>query len=111
MWKKTFIKSVAEGFYHGVRCGILHSARIMEYCRLNRYYEEEIIKVIEWDTTNKHQEINIHAPAFFHKIEEIFRAYIARLQNGEKEVKINFLKRFNFDYGIMQDYKGESLKF
>lgn len=111
VWTNTAIISVAEGFYHGIRCGILHSARIMEYCRLNRYYEDEIIKVIEWDTTNHRKEINIHAPAFFHKLEEIFRAYIESLRDEEQEVKINFLKRFNFDYGIIQEYRGESLTF
>jgi len=111
VWTKTSITSAAEGFYHGIRCGILHSARIMEYCRLNRYYKDEIIKIVEWDTTNHLKEINVHAPAFFHKLEEIFGAYINTLRNEEEEVKINFLKRFNFDYGIIETYKGESLKF
>ncbi len=111
MWIKTAINSVAEGFYHGIRCGILHSARIMEYCRLNRYYEDEIVKVIEWDATNHLKEINIHAPAFFHKLEDIFRVYIEKLRDEEEEIKINFLKRFNFDYGIIEEYKGVSLKF
>ena len=110
-WIETSIHSVAEGFYHGIRCGILHSARIMEYCRLNRYHEKEIIKLLEWDSINHRREINIHAPAFFHKLEDIFLAYTEDLRHEQEEIKINFLKRFNFDYGIIQEYKGELLKF
>jgi len=108
-WEKDEVKSVAEAIYHGFRCGILHSARIMEYGRINRDFEKEVIKILQWGTDNK-KEINIHAPKFFSKPEEVFNNYIKILKDeSDEEYKINFLKRFNFEYGITEKYNNKSL--
>lgn len=109
-WEEIEITSVAEGFYLGFRCGILHSARIMEYGRINRYHKDEIIKVLEWNPSKKTKEINVHAPALFMKLEKIFKEYIKVLKEEKsEEYKINFLKRYNFEYGIIEQYNGADL--
>ncbi len=108
-WEKDKIKSVAEAIYHCFRCGVLHSARIMEYGRINREFEEEVIRILQWGQSNK-KEINIHAPAFFLKLEKVFHHYINILKNeSDEEYKINFLRRFNFEYGIVEKYKNNDL--
>lgn len=108
-WEKDKIKSVAEAIYHCFRCGVLHSARIMEYGRINRKFEKAVIKVLPWGGDYK-KEINIHAPAFFLKLEEVFDKYIKILKDEScEEYKINFLKRFNFEYGIIEKYNNNDL--
>jgi hypothetical protein len=109
-WEEVKISTVADGFYHGFRCGVLHSARIVEYGRINWDYESEIIKILEWDLCKNTNEINVHAPALFLKLEKIFYEYIKELEEEKnEECKINFLKRYNFEYGIIEPYKGKNL--
>jgi len=41
-WQKIEITDIANALYHGFRCGLLHSGRILEYGRINELHKEPV---------------------------------------------------------------------
>jgi hypothetical protein len=97
-WLKETIKDVADGFYHCFRCGVVHSAGIMEYGRISTRYTGEMIRVVEW--AEGKQEINVNPVELLRKLKCIFADYIRRLKEEEFLPKKNFIEKFRLEYGV-----------
>jgi len=97
-WLKETIKDVADGFYHCFRCGVVHSAGILEYGRISTRYPGEAVKIVKWG--DGQQEINVNPVEFLRLLKRIFADYIRRLKEEEFLPKKNFIEKFKLEYGV-----------
>jgi len=97
-WFEEIINDVADGFYHCFRCGVVHSAMILEYGRINERFPEEIIKVVTWGKDKN--EININTSGFLRLVKEAFDSYCEKLRLEEQRLKNNFIKKWELDFGV-----------
>ena len=94
------ISTIAEGFYHGFRCGLIHAGRILEYGRVNRENQRDAFVIQEWDDNGKKKaEIQLNPVILLQELEEVFKKYIAGLKH-ETLLQNNFKKKFYWEYGI-----------
>jgi hypothetical protein len=100
VWKKVYIKDIAEAIFYGFRCGLIHSGRILEYGRINELYTEPIT-IKEWDSDKNKSDIHVNPKLLLKEIKKTFEIYVDKLRNSkDKELKDNFIKKIKFDYGI-----------
>jgi hypothetical protein len=93
------VKSIAEGLYVGFRCGVVHSARILEFGRINQVDKKNAISLQEWRYEHKNgREIQVNPALLLKELERIFRKYIKKLRKNDQEAVANFKKKFNFEY-------------
>jgi len=98
--QKCKIKTVAQGLFVGFRCGIVHSARILEFGRINRNDQVNAITVLPWNEGGKSGvEIQINPLLLLNELEVIFRSYIQKLKNNDPNTVKHFKKKFAFEYG------------
>jgi hypothetical protein len=100
-WMREDIKSVAGGFYHCFRCGVVHSGRILEYGEMNRSNRSRAISVVQWKNNGRiGKEIVVNPALLLRKLEEVFIDYMQNLRKDHHPLKRNFLKKFKMEYGI-----------
>ncbi len=101
-WKRDDIDSVSEALYHGFRCGLVHSARILEYGRINMVHDDAIV-ILPWTDTHveNKRDIHVNPPLLLRELKVVFKHYIDNLLYSDiDELKTNFISKFAFDYGI-----------
>jgi len=109
VWKDVKISDTATGIYYCFRCGVVHSARIFEYGRINRLDKDKIVTVQDWEFEGKSgREIQLNPVLLIDELEIVFNDYIQRLLQGDSELKKNFIKKIQIEYSIQ--IKGNSSK-
>ncbi len=99
--KEEKIIDVAEGLYAGFRCGVVHSARILEFGRINRENSKNAIILRKWRYAEQNGiEIQINPVILLDDLERIFKNYLKKLRKGDVKLVDNFKKKFKFEYGI-----------
>ena len=99
-WTEETINDAAEGFYHCFRSGVVHSAMVLEYGRINEEHPN-IVHINKWGKGKR--EIVINPSLLLSRLIEIFDDYIAKLRNNEQPLKDCFKKKFAFDFGVEID--------
>lgn len=99
IWKPEEIQTIADALWHGFRCGVLHSGRILEYGRINEKFETAI-NITPWESDDSKQDITINAFSLLKELKKVFKNYIDDLKNNHNQEKQNFIKKFRFDYGV-----------
>jgi hypothetical protein len=98
-WIEDRITNVAEGFYHCFRCGVVHSARILDYGRINQEFKTDIITLNKWNKGKV--EIVVNPYNLLHRLESIFKDYIEKLKNDDVKLKMNFIRKIKLEYGAI----------
>ena len=96
-WIEEMINDTADGVYHCFRCGVVHSARILEYGRINKL-NQKAIRITDWGDNKK--EITVNPDVLIKEIRLVFNNYIKKLKNNNKTLKNNFIKKMRYEYGI-----------
>jgi hypothetical protein len=105
-WKVEGIKTIADALWHGFRCGVLHSGRILEYGRINELYDTPI-SIEPWESNPDKKDIHINTFSLLKEIKKVFKSYMKDLKSNREPQKRNFIKKFQFDYGVkLKNKKG-----
>ena len=94
------IASIPEEFYHGFRCGLVHSGRILEYGGVNRENRKNAFVVKKWKSGRKKGfEIQLNPVILFKDLEKFFKQYLSDLKKPGV-LQNNFKKKFYWEYAI-----------
>ncbi len=93
------IDTLAKGFYHAFRCGIIHGAMIMDYGRISgEPVAPQLVQLRSW---NGHREIAVNPTLLFNVVVKRFDAYILELLNSDnRKLRERFRNKFFRDFGI-----------
>jgi hypothetical protein len=100
-WKYEYKKDFAEAFWHAYRCGVVHSAMILDYGRISG---EDIVGIgrianlRRWGKRDR--EIAVNPFLLLKNTEQAFDRYIAHLLNPtNKKLRQIFAKKFYRSFG------------
>jgi len=100
-WKMELIKDFADAFYHAVRCGVVHSAMILDYAGIAGEDEVPKGRVIccnPWGDGKR--EVAVNPFVLLERAEQAFDQYIEKLQNpANKSLRQKFAKKFYRSFG------------
>ena len=97
------ILDLAEAFYHGFRCGVVHNAKIMEYGRINpdKMISPDIIQEKPWAPGTAQIEVSVNPSLLFKAVVAKFEDYLVRLRDKTQiDLRTKFANRFKSDTGI-----------
>ena len=96
------IETLAQGFYHGFRCGIVHGAMIRDYGRISGIEAApKIIQLRQWGQNPNEVEIAVNPTLLFQLVSNTFNRYIADLLDEKnQELRRKFANKFYKDFGI-----------
>lgn len=90
----------ADGFYDNIRCGLIHEAATKKTSRINNAPTHKmLVKFEENDPSN----MRIYRENFYKAIRDYIETYKSKLLS-EKELKINFIRKFDNICGIKHNY-------
>lgn len=87
------LKNLADVFYHGFRCSVMHAGMLPEYCRISG--TGKLIRIDVWHRKQNLQEVVVDPHALILKIEKNFDNYIKELKNpNQKKLRKKFANKF-----------------
>lgn len=97
--KSERIETLAQGFYHGFRCAIVHNAMIMDYGRISgEPVAPKTVQLRPWDGK---REIAVNPTLLFAAVLKRFDEYISDLlDKNNNELRQRFASKFERDFGI-----------
>ena len=102
-WAVIKLQDYAQAFYHIFRCSLLHNAMIGDCGRISgKSILKKSIKLRSWRCRNKKgREIAVNPILLLKNLEVFFNRYIKKLHDAnEKNLRRNFVKKFEWDFGI-----------
>jgi hypothetical protein len=103
LWEEKSLEDYAKAFYQIFRCGILHNAMVMYYGRISgKSILKKSIKLRSWKYGNRRgREIAVNPILLLKNLEIFFNQYVNKLYDAkEKELRLNFINKFEWDFGI-----------
>ena len=96
------ISSLAEAFYFGFRCGVVHNASIINYGRISGPDKvPEVIQLRQWGAHGENREVGVCPEILLECVTEKHNCYIQDLLNKtNSELRQNFASKFERDFGI-----------
>lgn len=107
-WEEVKLQDYAQAFYHIFRCSLLHNAMIADCGRISgKSILKKSIKLRSWKYGNKRsREIAVNSILLLKNLEIFFNRYIKKLYDKhEEDLRRNFAKKFEWDFGIKLIYK------
>lgn len=105
--KPEKIETLAQGFYHAFRCGIVHGAMIRDYGRItgDREKAPNVIQLRTWGHSVKEREIAVNPTLLFGIVVKRFDQYISDLSNKKNQsLRQKFSGKFYKDFGIILNW-------
>lgn len=100
-WQSCEIKDLAEAFYHAFRCGIVHSAMILDYGRISGgdiVGTGKVVSLRKWG--NEEREVAVNPFELLTRVEKVFDDYVDLLRDkANRRLRINFARKFLRSFG------------
>ncbi len=101
-WERVELDDFADAFWHGFRCGVVHSAMILDYGRISDEAivgTGRVISLRQWG--NGEREVAVNPFALIARLESIFESYIQDLLNpNRRQLRRNFARKFLRSFGV-----------
>lgn len=98
------IENLAQAFYHGFRCGIVHSAMIMDYGRITDRPDiaPQMIQARKWGKTIKDREVVVSPALLLRSVIRGFETYIQALKDqSQQALRQHFANKMKRDFGVI----------
>ncbi len=97
--KFPHVKDIADFFYEGFRCQILHNFMLSEHSTIG--WKTDLIYINVWNKEKDMKEIIINPKILIEKLEEVFLKYIDSLLIHEnKQLRRSFAEKLLIDTGV-----------
>ncbi|MFC1594253.1 hypothetical protein ACFL38_02895 [Candidatus Omnitrophota bacterium] len=97
--KFSHVKDLADFFYEGFRCQILHNFMLTEYSTIG--WQTGLVHINTWNTKKDLKEIIINPRLLTERLESVFLDYIDDLLNPKNaQLREAFVKKLFIDTGV-----------